>query len=150
MTAAIDEAYLRRMVELPDGWTHLHEAVMALIAERDTAQAIAAAVVRDAEPTRRRIDHLLAANSELVQEKRDLCFEMQAELDAAYGELDSYRTAIPVKLPLDGLQGLIERLRVHAVGWRMPGAVDYREPDEEAGLLEDIAAALELIAKAAA
>ena len=64
--------------------------------------------------------------------------------------MESYRAAIPVKLPLDGLNGLIGRIRVHAQSWREPDALVGREASEEAGLMEDIAAALELIAKAAA
>ena len=48
------------------------------------------------------------------------------------------------------LNGLIGRIRVHAQSWRGPDALVGREASEEAGLMEDIAAALELIAKAAA
>ncbi|HEU4958999.1 MAG TPA: hypothetical protein VFT56_01210 [Sphingomonas sp.] len=150
MIAEIDDAYLRRMVELPGGWAHLFDLVTAFQLERDTARAIAAAVVRDAEPTRRRIADLLAANSALVQEKRDLRHELQAQIDAAHTELDQYRAASPPTCPPEGLRGLIDRIRVHAKGWRRPDALSFREPDDEAGLLEEIAGVLELIAGATA
>ncbi len=95
MIQVIDEAYLRRMTELPDGWRRLLDWTSALLQERDDARMIAQAVVRDAEPARRQQLALQAANTELVQRLRDLRFEMQAE--TAFAELEVH----PLRSPRD-------------------------------------------------
>lgn len=91
MMQVIDQGYLRAMVALPDGYERLERWVHSLIAERETAEAIAKACVRDIQPLRRQVEHLQAANSQLVLDRRDLRTEMQAEIDAAFAELDQWR-----------------------------------------------------------
>lgn len=72
------QEWLRNMVALPDGFERLERYIGELTERCATAEAISAAVVRDAAPMRRRIDELLAAVNREVDARRAL----RAEFDA--------------------------------------------------------------------
>jgi len=93
MMHVIDRAYIGGILDLPDGAERLERWIRALIEERDTAERIAKACIKEVEPLRQRRDELLAVLAHETQVRRDQRIELQAEIDAAYGELDWIRPA---------------------------------------------------------
>ena len=92
MMQVIDEDYIRGIAELPDGWTRLKDWFGSMMQQRDDAQAIALMCVRQTKDLKRQNRDLQAANTREVHARRDQRIELQAELDAAYAELDHLRS----------------------------------------------------------
>lgn len=92
MIQMIDAQYFEELAKRPNGFRIIADMSFAAAQRTVTAEAIAMAVINEVAPLRQRVDQLLAANTALVQEKRDQRFEMQAELDAAHAELDEWRS----------------------------------------------------------
>lgn len=109
MMQVIDEDYIKHMYALSDGPARLLGWVTSLIEERDTAQAIARAAANNVKPLVRQNEDLQAANTRLVFEKRDVRFELQAEIDAKAAELDSHRATPKLEKPAIGM--------LHEVEW---------------------------------
>jgi hypothetical protein len=93
MMEIIDEDYIRARFELPHGPARLVAWITSLIEQRDTAEEISKCCVAQIKPLKARAQSLLEANNALVDGKRDLRFELQAEIDAAHAELDGHRAA---------------------------------------------------------
>lgn len=87
MMQVIDEAYLRQIAALPDGFTRLLRMQCELLERAETAESIAKACIREIEPLRRQRDDLRAALNHEVQVRRDQRVELQAEIDALRGDV---------------------------------------------------------------
>lgn len=91
MMQIIDERYVQAIIDLPDGARRITEWVHGLIGERDTADAVAKACVDQIAPLKRQCADVRSALNHEIQVRRDQRIELQAEIDAAYAELDAWR-----------------------------------------------------------
>lgn len=129
MIQVIDEEYIGEIMALPNGAERMTRWVGEMISRAENAEAVAQACIEQVKPLRRQNEDLQTANTALVFAKRDLRTEMQAEIDAAYAELDRLR-----KINIGMIDAVIARIHMGATN----EANDAEEREWYASIVDDL------------
>lgn len=78
MMQVIDEAYLKEIAAMPDGFSRLLQMQREYLERAETAEAIAKACIREVKPLRKRNRKLLDALSREIDARRELQRELIA------------------------------------------------------------------------